>query len=53
MDSLGSNILISFNKTQAETPKLNFKDKYPESYRRSHPSAPVIVPWASGIVGAA
>lgn len=37
----------------AETPKLNFKDKYPESYRNAHPSAPIIVPWASGIVGAA
>ncbi|XP_050364722.1 uncharacterized protein LOC126783314 isoform X1 [Argentina anserina] len=37
----------------AETPKLNFKDRYPESYRNSHPSAPVMVPWASGFVGAA
>ncbi|XP_021820248.1 uncharacterized protein LOC110761969 [Prunus avium] len=36
----------------AETPKLNFKDKYPESYRNNHPSAPLVVPWASGIVGA-
>ncbi|KAM1289468.1 hypothetical protein ACFX2I_016728 [Malus domestica] len=36
----------------AETPKLNFKDKYPESYRNRHPSAPLVVPWASGIVGA-
>ncbi|KAL6286230.1 hypothetical protein ACE6H2_010620 [Prunus campanulata] len=36
---------------QAETLKLNFKDKYPESYRNSHPSAPLLVPWASGIVG--
>ncbi|KAK7310509.1 hypothetical protein RJT34_08063 [Clitoria ternatea] len=35
----------------AEEPKLNFKDKYPEWYRKSHPSAPVIVPWASGVVG--
>ncbi|KAI5354509.1 hypothetical protein L3X38_007404 [Prunus dulcis] len=36
----------------AETPKRNFKDKYPESYRNNHPSAPLVVPWASGIVGA-
>ncbi|BFG18429.1 hypothetical protein CerSpe_047030 [Prunus speciosa] len=36
----------------AETPKLNFKDRYPESYRNNHPSAPLVVPWASGIVGA-
>ncbi|KAK1313511.1 hypothetical protein QJS10_CPA06g02373 [Acorus calamus] len=36
---------------QADTPKLNFKDRYPESYRESHPTAPVIVPWISGVVG--
>ncbi|KAJ1396933.1 PAN/Apple domain [Sesbania bispinosa] len=36
----------------AEKPKLNFKNRYPEWYRNSHPSAPVIVPWASGVVGA-
>ncbi|XP_057424230.1 uncharacterized protein LOC130717866 isoform X2 [Lotus japonicus] len=35
-----------------EKPKLNFKDRYPEWYRNSHPSAPVIVPWAAGVVGA-
>ncbi|MED6107092.1 hypothetical protein PIB30_010813 [Stylosanthes scabra] len=34
----------------AEKPKLNFKDRYPEWYRNSHLSAPVIVPWASGVV---
>ncbi|KAL7127454.1 hypothetical protein ABFS83_14G254300 [Erythranthe nasuta] len=34
----------------AETPKLNFKDTYPESYRDSHPNAPVIVPWVSGVM---
>lgn len=34
----------------AEKPKLNFKDKYSESYRNSHPSAPLIVPWLSGVV---
>ncbi|KAK7376885.1 hypothetical protein VNO80_02303 [Phaseolus coccineus] len=34
----------------AEKPKLNFKDKYPEWYRNSHSSAPLVVPWASGIV---
>ncbi|XP_043712572.1 uncharacterized protein LOC122661282 isoform X1 [Telopea speciosissima] len=33
----------------AEKPRLNFKDKYLESYRDSHSTAPVIVPWISGI----
>ncbi|XP_059634393.1 uncharacterized protein LOC132276800 [Cornus florida] len=33
----------------AEKPKQNFKDKYSESYRNSHPKAPVIVPWVSGV----
>lgn len=37
---------------QAVTPRLNFKDKYSESYRNSHPTAPVVVPWISGVVGA-
>ncbi|PON98792.1 dimethylallyl, adenosine tRNA methylthiotransferase [Trema orientale] len=36
----------------AEKPKLNFKDKYPESYRNSHPTAPFIVPWVSGVISA-
>lgn len=36
----------------SEQPRLNFKDKYSESYRNSHPSAPVIVPWISGVVSA-
>ncbi|CAO2834205.1 unnamed protein product [Amaranthus hypochondriacus] len=34
----------------SQQPKLNFKDKYSESYRASHPSAPLVVPWVSGIV---
>ncbi|KAK6115851.1 hypothetical protein DH2020_008120 [Rehmannia glutinosa] len=34
----------------SETPKLNFKGTYPESYRDAHPNAPVIVPWVSGVV---
>ncbi|PIN25255.1 hypothetical protein CDL12_01991 [Handroanthus impetiginosus] len=34
----------------SETPKLNFKDRYSESYRDAHPNAPVIVPWVSGVV---
>ncbi|XP_061343200.1 uncharacterized protein LOC133289305 isoform X2 [Gastrolobium bilobum] len=34
----------------AEKPRINFKDRYSESYRNSHPSAPVIVPWVSGVV---
>nr|XP_034926450.1 uncharacterized protein LOC118057848 isoform X1 [Populus alba] len=36
----------------AEKPKLNFKDSYSESYRDSHPNAPLIVPWVSGVVSA-
>ncbi|XP_057973661.1 uncharacterized protein LOC131161718 [Malania oleifera] len=36
----------------AESPRLNFKDKYSESYRESHPTAPLIVPWMSGVVTA-
>ncbi|XP_011074450.2 LOW QUALITY PROTEIN: uncharacterized protein LOC105159179 [Sesamum indicum] len=34
----------------SEKPKLNFKDTYSESYRDSHPKAPVVVPWVSGVV---
>ncbi|CAJ2641023.1 unnamed protein product [Trifolium pratense] len=34
----------------AAKPQLNFKDKYPESYKKSFPSAPVVVPWVSGVV---
>ncbi|XAR61865.1 hypothetical protein NMG60_11016401 [Bertholletia excelsa] len=34
----------------AEKPKLNFKERYAESYRDNHPNAPVIVPWVSGVV---
>ncbi|KAJ9166210.1 hypothetical protein P3X46_020992 [Hevea brasiliensis] len=36
----------------AEKPRLNFKDRYSESYRNSHPNAPLIVPWVSGVVNA-
>ncbi|XP_073146680.1 uncharacterized protein [Henckelia pumila] len=32
-------------------PKLNFKDRYSDSYREAHPNAPLIVPWVSGVVG--
>ncbi|CAA7395760.1 unnamed protein product [Spirodela intermedia] len=35
---------------QADKPRLNFKDKYSESYRSSHPSAPEVVPWMSGVI---
>ncbi|CAN6466699.1 unnamed protein product [Victoria cruziana] len=35
---------------QAGRPKLNFKDEYPESYRNAHPTAPVVVPWISGVI---
>ncbi|CAN1197473.1 hypothetical protein LINPERHAP2_LOCUS44085 [Linum perenne] len=34
----------------AENPKVNFKDRYSETYRNSHPNAPVVVPWVSGVV---
>ncbi|RWR92532.1 hypothetical protein CKAN_02174600 [Cinnamomum micranthum f. kanehirae] len=37
---------------QANNPRLNFKDKYTESYRNSHPDAPLIVPWMAGVVSA-
>ena len=37
---------------QADNPKLNFKDKYSESYRDTHPTAPVAVPWMSGVISA-
>ncbi|XP_057468829.1 uncharacterized protein LOC130758029 [Actinidia eriantha] len=36
----------------AENPRVNFKDNYPESYRDSHPNAPVKVPWVSGVIRA-
>ncbi|CAL5349003.1 unnamed protein product [Camellia sinensis] len=36
----------------AEKPRVNFKDKYSESCRNSHPNVPVIVPWVSGVVTA-
>ncbi|KAK6938706.1 hypothetical protein RJ641_032214 [Dillenia turbinata] len=36
----------------AEKPRLNFKDKYSESYRNSHPTAPLYVPWISGVISA-
>uniref|UniRef100_A0A0E0L9A4 Apple domain-containing protein n=2 Tax=Oryza punctata TaxID=4537 RepID=A0A0E0L9A4_ORYPU len=35
---------------QADHPKLNFKDRYSETYRDAHPSAPVVVPWMSGVI---
>ncbi|EPS68441.1 hypothetical protein M569_06330, partial [Genlisea aurea] len=34
----------------SEAPKLNFKDRYSDSYRAVHPNAPEIVPWVSGVV---
>uniref|UniRef100_A0A804PZB5 Methionine aminopeptidase 1D chloroplastic/mitochondrial n=1 Tax=Zea mays TaxID=4577 RepID=A0A804PZB5_MAIZE len=37
---------------QADHPRLNFKDRYPELYRDSHPTAPVVVPWMSGVITA-
>ncbi|KAL8141140.1 hypothetical protein V2J09_007161 [Rumex salicifolius] len=35
-----------------ENPKLSFKDKYSDAYRSTHPTAPLVVPWVSGIVSA-
>lgn len=34
----------------SEVPRLNFKDTYSESYRETHPKAPLVVPWVSGVV---
>ncbi|XP_026401678.1 uncharacterized protein LOC113297418 isoform X3 [Papaver somniferum] len=34
---------------QADVPKVTFHWKYAESYRRSHSTAPVFVPWLSGV----
>ncbi|KAJ3695876.1 hypothetical protein LUZ60_001253 [Juncus effusus] len=34
----------------AEKPQVNFKEKYSEAYRDSHPTAPVVVPWMSGVI---
>ncbi|XP_022768800.1 uncharacterized protein LOC111312624 isoform X2 [Durio zibethinus] len=36
----------------SDKPRLNFKDRYSEAYRNSHPTAPVIVPWVSGVISA-
>ncbi|KMZ63866.1 hypothetical protein ZOSMA_393G00180 [Zostera marina] len=36
---------------QDDTPKLSFKDRYSQSYRDNHPTAPSFVPWMSGVVG--
>ncbi|KAF6139004.1 hypothetical protein GIB67_010730 [Kingdonia uniflora] len=35
----------------ADKPVKNFKDKYSESYRNAHPTAPSVVPWLSGVIG--
>ncbi|XP_068639006.1 uncharacterized protein [Aristolochia californica] len=35
---------------QAEKPRLNFKNIYSDSYRSAHPTAPLIVPWMSGVI---
>ncbi|PWZ15007.1 Pectin acetylesterase 9 [Zea mays] len=37
---------------KADHPRLNFKDRYPEPYKDSHPTAPVVVPWMSGVITA-
>lgn len=34
----------------SEAPKLNFKDRYSESYRNAHPNAPALVPWVAGVI---
>ncbi|XP_022772850.1 uncharacterized protein LOC111315422 isoform X2 [Durio zibethinus] len=34
----------------SEKPRLNFKDRYSEAYRNSHPTVPVFVPWVSGVI---
>jgi hypothetical protein len=45
-------ILLNLLFLQADHPKRNFKDRYSESYRDSHPTAPVVVPWMSGVISA-
>ncbi|KAH7286889.1 hypothetical protein KP509_32G026900 [Ceratopteris richardii] len=35
---------------QASNPRLNFKGKYSPEYRKTHPRAPVVVPWAAGVI---
>lgn len=37
---------------QADKPRLNFKGKYSESYRNTHPKAPIVVPWMAGVTSA-
>ncbi|XP_059284556.1 uncharacterized protein LOC132037921 isoform X2 [Lycium ferocissimum] len=34
----------------AEKPKMAFKGRYSKSFRNSHPNAPIVVPWMSGVV---
>ncbi|KAJ7528785.1 hypothetical protein O6H91_15G019900 [Diphasiastrum complanatum] len=34
---------------QSDQPKLNFKGRYDEEYRRRHTTAPLVVPWVSGV----
>ncbi|KAI4321026.1 hypothetical protein MLD38_034449 [Melastoma candidum] len=34
----------------AEQPRLNFKDRYSETYRNTHPNAPLVVSWVSGVI---
>ncbi|PWZ27481.1 Pectin acetylesterase 9 [Zea mays] len=49
-DSQSCRNLIPIDK--ADHPRLNFKDRYPKPYRDSHPTAPVVVPWMSGVITA-
>lgn len=35
---------------QADVLEVNFKGHYDAEYRRAHPTAPVIVPWVSGLI---
>lgn len=35
---------------QSNQPRLNFKGKYDTEYRQSHPTAPAVVPWVSGLI---
>ncbi|AQK83389.1 Methionine aminopeptidase 1D chloroplastic/mitochondrial [Zea mays] len=50
IDNKSCRNLIPIDK--ADHPRLNFKDRYPELYRDSHPTAPVVVPWMSGVITA-
>jgi hypothetical protein len=42
-------VIVLWVLWQADEPQTNFKGQYDEEYRQQHPTAPVIVPWISGV----